>query len=121
MSLDPNVVKFVEDVFASLGNIRVRKMFSGGGIYCDGIIFGLISRNIIFLKVDPSSTSDYQAEGSSPFFYKARTKIITLPYWRLPDRLLDETDEILDWAKRSLAFARSQSLIRKAKRKKSAK
>ena len=27
-------------------------MFSGGGIYCDGLIFGLIADNVIYLKAD---------------------------------------------------------------------
>lgn len=107
MSLDRSLILFVEELFAPLGVIRVRKMFSGGGIYCDGVMFGLISRDIIYLKVDETSIPSFKAEGSTPFVYKSRSKQVQMPYWRLPERLLDETDEITDWAKKAFNIARS--------------
>lgn len=116
MSLDPSLVLFVEELFASIGEIRVRRMFSGGGIYCEGVMFGLISRDIIYLKVDETSIPSFKAEGSSPFVYKSRSKEVQMPYWRLPERLLDERDEITDWAKKALSIARSNYNKRHARK-----
>lgn len=108
MSLNPKFKLFVEELFAPLGQIRVRKMFSGGGIYCDGVMFGLISRETIYLKVDKTTIPAFKTEGSEPFVYKSRSKLVEMSYWRLPNRLLDETDEVIDWAQISLNIARSK-------------
>ena len=125
MPLDPSLIIFVEELFAPLGLVRVRKMFSGGGIYCDGVMFGLISRNTIYLKVDQSTIPAFKAEGSAPFVYKSRSKLVEMSYWRLPDRLLDDTDEAIDWAKRALEIVRknhkkehSQKLLKRSEHKK---
>lgn len=106
MPLDNSLIVLVEELFAPLGVIRIRKMFSGGGIYCDGVMFGLISRNIIYLKVDEGTMPSFKIEGSAPFIYKSRSKLVKMNYWKLPERLLDEPDEILDWAKKALCVAK---------------
>lgn len=43
---------FIKDALRPLGTITVRRMFGGAGIYCDGIIFALLSDDAVYLKVD---------------------------------------------------------------------
>jgi DNA transformation protein and related proteins len=64
--MDPD---FVRDLFASFGTVTVRRMFSGAGIFADGLMFGLIVRDVIYLKADESSVADFEREGSQPFTY----------------------------------------------------
>ena len=46
-------------------------------------------------------------------------KRTALPYWRIPDRLLDDPAELADWARASLAVARARKAAMKpATRKK---
>jgi len=101
---------FLRDLFAQFRPVTVRRMFSGAGLYCDGVMFGLIVRDMIYLKADAASVADFKGEGSSPFTYtrgkkSGRPSEHALPYWRLPDRLYDDPDELALWAERALAIA----------------
>jgi DNA transformation protein and related proteins len=105
--LDP---EFVRDLFAQFGPVTVRRMFSGAGIFCDGLMFGLIIRDVIYLKVDETNTTEFEREGSAPFTYtrgrtSGRPSQHALPYWRLPERLYDDPEELAVWARRAFAVA----------------
>jgi DNA transformation protein len=115
MSLDNRLAQLVEDLFRPLGIIVVRRMFGGGGIYCDGLMFGLIADDIIYLKADGRSRAAFAAEGARPFVYQGKRKAVTMSYWRLPDRLLDDPEEALEWGREALRAARDAILHRKKK------
>ncbi len=95
--------EFIKDALHPLGSIAVRRMFGGAGVYCDGRIFALVIHAVVYLKTDATSVPVFEAEGMRPFTYdtKLGRRVIT-SYWRLPDRLLDETDELLQWAQRAV-------------------
>ena len=50
MASNPDFVQYIADQCAGAGEITVKKMFGDYGIYCDGIIFGLICDNSFYLK-----------------------------------------------------------------------
>jgi DNA transformation protein and related proteins len=104
---------FIRDLFAQFRPVTVRRMFSGAGLYCDGVMFGLVVRGTIYLKADETSIANFTREGSGPFTYtrgkkSGRPSEHALPYWRLPDRLYDDSDELAVWAERALAIAQRQ-------------
>ena len=75
-------------------------MFSGAGLYCDGVIFALILRDTLYFKVDDGNRRAYEAEGLEPFSYEAAGQKRTIgAYWRVPERLFDDPDEMLEWAR----------------------
>ena len=105
--MDP---EFINDLFAPFGPVTVRRMFGGAGIYRDGLMFALVFDGAIFLKVDEASIPEFEREGSRPFVYtraKSPGKIgrASLSYWRLPERLYDDPEELAVWAERALAIA----------------
>jgi DNA transformation protein and related proteins len=102
--------EFIRDLFTPFGAVTVRRMFSGAGIFRDGLMFGLIIRDVIYLKADDSTRGDFEREGCAPFTYTRGRKTghpsqHALPYWRLPERLYDDPDELAAWARRSFAVA----------------
>ena len=110
--MDPD---FIADLFAPFGPVTIRRMFSGAGIFRDGLMFGLIVRDVIYLKADETSTGDFEREGCGPFTYtrgktSAHPRQHALPYWRLPERLYDDPDELADWARRAFAIAERKKL-----------
>jgi DNA transformation protein and related proteins len=108
-------VAFVKDQMAPLGPIVSRRMFSGAGLYCDGVIFALILRGTLYFKVDAGNRAAYQAEGLSPFSYQANGRTVEIgSYWRAPERLFDDTDEMVDWARAALAAGRRAEALKKA-------
>ena len=88
----------------------VRRMFGGAGIWSEGLMFALVFDGAIFLKVDAASIPDFEREGSKPFVYtraksQGRVGRASLAYWRLPERLYDDPEELAAWARRALAIA----------------
>jgi DNA transformation protein and related proteins len=113
---------FIRDLFVQFRPVTVRRMFSGAGLYCDGVMFGLVVRGTIYLKADESSSADFEREGSTRFTYtrgktSGRPSEHALPYWRLPDRLYDDPDELAVWAERALAIAQRKKMAPRGKRK----
>ncbi|MEM0943350.1 MAG: TfoX/Sxy family protein [Pseudomonadota bacterium] len=106
MALAAEVAEHVRDLFGGLGPVRVRAMFGGAGIFLDDAMFGLIDGDgEIYLRGDKALGADLEAEGAARFVYGARGKSIELPYWRLPDAALDDPEEALAWARRTLVPA----------------
>jgi DNA transformation protein and related proteins len=110
--LDP---EFIRELFAPFGPVAVRRMFGGAGIFAEGLMFALVFDGAIFLKVDEASIPDFEREGSAPFTYtraKSPGKVgrASLSYWRLPERLYDDPEELAVWAACALAVAQHKSL-----------
>lgn len=94
-------------------------MFGGAGIFADGLMFALISDDRIYLKADAAGAAAFERESCAPFRYKTKTGGRTaMSYWRLPDRLYDEPEELARWAQQALAAARAAKRSGKAKNKK---
>jgi DNA transformation protein len=123
--LDP---EFIRELFSPFRPVTVKRMFGGAGLWSDGLMFGLVFDGAIFLKVDETSIPDFEREGSGPFVYtraKSRGRVgrHSLSYWRLPERLYDDPEELAVWAGRALAIAERKKFAPRvrAKRKPAAK
>lgn len=90
---------YVIDLFASFGEIKIRSMFGGAGIYHKDQMFGLIIAERIYLKADEATRPAFQREGSKPFiFHNKDGDIVAMSYLELPPRLLDDSDDLKAWA-----------------------
>ena len=122
MAVGGSFASFVADQLAPLGAVAVRRMFGGAGIYCDGLMFGLITRDTLFFKADDGNRGNYEAEGMEPFRYETGGRSVTIgAYWRVPERLFDEPDEMLEWARAALAAARRTAAAKSTKTTRRAK
>jgi DNA transformation protein len=115
MSASAGFIELLQDTMRGLGPVSVRRMFGGAGVYADGVMFALIADDTLYLKADESTQAAFEAEGLPRFGYEARNKRIDLPYWRAPERLLDDADEMTEWAGVALAVARRAQTSKKAK------
>lgn len=89
----------LEDLLAPLGGVSLRRLFGGIGVFKEAIMFGLVADDVLYLKADDETSGRFAAEDCGPFIYDGRGKAVAMPYWRLPDRLLDEPDEFAAWAR----------------------
>ncbi len=80
-------------------------MFGGFGIYRDGLIFGLVASDVLYLKADTQNRGEYEAVGSEPFSYTARRKQVILSYWRAPEEALESRAAMRNWARSAYAAA----------------
>ena len=105
--------EFIRDLFLDFGPVQIRRMFGGAGIYADGIIFALVIRDQIYLKTDAGTVPAFEREGCGPFEYTTKNgKRTAMSYWRLPDRLYDDTEELAQWARRALVVARDKAAVK---------
>jgi DNA transformation protein len=109
----------IRELFAEFGPVAVRRMFSGAGIFADGVMIGLVIRGVIHLKADDQTIPAFEQEGQEPFGYATRHGERTImSLWRIPDRLYDDPEELARWARDALAAAhRAQARARKPKSK----
>lgn len=74
-------------------------------------------RDAIYLRANDQTIPQFEAEGVGPFQYVARGKTITLrSYWKLPERLYDDPDELADWARGAFEAARNAAALKNAKK-----
>jgi DNA transformation protein and related proteins len=87
----------IEDMFAGLGPVTIKKMFGGKSVYFNGIITAIETDGEIFLKADAVSAPQFEAAGARQWSYDGKGKSVKMPYWTVPDAALDDPDELKNW------------------------
>jgi DNA transformation protein and related proteins len=107
MVASDSFAEFLREQLAPLGHITMRRMFGKTGVFCDGVMFGMVTDNTLYFRVDDANRSAFQEAASSPpLNYRKKGDTIDLSFWRAPERLFDEPDEFVAWARIALAAAR---------------
>jgi DNA transformation protein len=114
MSVSQEYVEYVLEQLAGVGRVTSRRMFGGVGLYCDDVFFALISGDALYFKVDDSNRADYAARGARQFMpFPDRPPgdkpHAGMSYYELPADALEDAEECVAWARRSVAVARAAS------------
>lgn len=122
MAVSAEYKEFVIEQLEPLGPVRIRNMFGGAGVYLDDLMFGLIAGETLFFKVDDRNRADYEAEEMGPFVYEPPSgKSVAMSYYELPERLYDDADEIVAWARKALDAALAAKASKPAPKKRTPK
>lgn len=98
--------EFLREQFAPLGRVTMRRMFGKTGVFCDGLMLGMVRDNTLYFRVDDDNRAAFrEAEAFPPLSYEKKGGTIDLSFWRAPERLFDEPDELVTWARAALAAA----------------
>jgi DNA transformation protein len=97
--------EFLREQFAPLGRVTMRRMFGKTGVFCDRLMFGMVTDDTLYFRVDDNRAAFKEAESFPPLSYEKNGRTIDLSFWRAPERLLDEPDELVSWARAALAAA----------------
>jgi DNA transformation protein len=88
-------------------------MFGKTGVFCDGLMFGMVTDNTLYFRVDDDNRAAFaEAASFPPLNYEKKGSTIDLSFWRAPERLFDEPDELVTWARIALAAARRVAVTR---------
>ncbi len=98
-------LKDILDRLAALGDISARAMFGGHGLYWRGVIFGLLFRDRLYLKVDARSRPDFESSGMEPFRPNERQTLKS--YYEVPPIILDDPEALLSWAREAIRAGQS--------------
>ena len=89
-------------------------MFGGVGLYSNDVLFGILSADTLYLKVDDSNRGRYEAAGMTAF-KPYSDKPMTMPYYQVPADVIEDRDELAVWARASVRVA-VRAPSRKARR-----
>ena len=106
MALSSEFVAYVTDQLGPLGEISVRRMFGGAGVYCQGVMFALIAEDTLYLKADHTNRPDFEALAAAPF-KPFPDKAMVMPYYEVSAELLDNRELLAAWAAKALVAARN--------------
>jgi DNA transformation protein and related proteins len=99
--------EFLSEQLAPLGRVTMRRMFGKTGVFCDGVMLGMVTDNTLYFRVDDHNRAAFEEAASfPPLNYRKKGSTIDLSFWRAPERLFDEPDEFVAWARSALAAAR---------------
>jgi DNA transformation protein len=104
---DDSFKEFVLDQLGALPELRARAMFGAHGLYADENFFGILDEGRLFFKTDAASAADYTSRGMEPFTYKSRGKVLTMSYHEVPPDVLEQPQELVEWARRAIQLAGS--------------
>ena len=105
VAIDREFETFVEELFQPVGDVKLRRMFGGLGIFRHGLMFGLVADDRICLKADDQTRLRFVEEGQEEWSYDGKGKPVKMGYWYIPERLLEDPDEMKEWALESFEAA----------------
>ena len=107
MVASDSFAEFLREQLEPLGRVTLRRMFGKTGVFCDGVMFGMVADNTLYLRVDDRNREAFaEAASTPPLNYAKKGSLIDLSFWRAPERLFDEPDDLVEWARLALAAAR---------------
>lgn len=107
------------DLLRPWGGVSARRMFGGHGLYRQGVMFALVSDDVLYLKVDASTRPEFERAGMGPFAYDAKGRSVTIgSYYEAPPDLFDDAELMRLWSGRALDAALRARQERPEKRRK---
>ena len=107
MVASDSFAEFLREQLSPLGRLAFRRMFGKTGLFCDGVMFAMVADNTLYVRVDDENKATFEeAAAFPPLNYSKKGFTIDLAFWRAPERLFDEPDEFVTWARAALGAAR---------------
>jgi DNA transformation protein len=105
--MSSELVETVMDLLAPWRDVSARRLFSGHGLYRDGLIFAIVIRDTLYLKADAQDRDRFVTRGLSRFTYERKRRVVSLNgYFEAPPEVFDDGDEMIRWCEGALAAAR---------------
>ena len=96
MAASESFAEFLREQLAPLGGVSLRRMFGKTGVFCDGVMFVIVADNMLYLRVDDQNREAFEeARSLAALNYRKGGGTIDLSFWRAPERLFDEPDELV--------------------------
>jgi DNA transformation protein and related proteins len=115
MAVSSDYLQFILEQLRGLGHVHSRRMFGAAGLYCEEIFFGIISDDTLYLRVDDSNRADYTTRGMAAFRPYADRPEVSMTYFEVPAEVLEDSEQLLTWSRRSLASRAAGAAAVKAK------
>ena len=79
---------FLREQLAPLGRVTLRRMFGKTGVFCDGVMLGMVRDDILYFRVDDDNREAFREAASfPPLDYEKKGGTIDLSFWRSQPRV----------------------------------
>jgi TfoX/Sxy family transcriptional regulator of competence genes len=58
--------EFLREQLAPLGHLTLRRMFGKTGVFCDGVMLGMVTENTLYLRVDDGNRDAFKEAAAFP-------------------------------------------------------
>ncbi len=100
-------IEFLEDLARPLGNVVVKPMFGGWGIWAEGRMFALVAYDTLYFKVDAVNGPAFEERSLPRFAYETKDgRRTVMSYARAPEEVFDDPEIFLLWAREAIGAAR---------------
>jgi len=103
--MSDDFVDYVMELFGPFGTVDVRRMFGGHGVYLDGLMFAILSGDVLYLKADEMNRVEFEQARCEIFSYARKGKRATLNFFRAPEDAMESPELMLPWARTAYAAA----------------
>ncbi len=94
--------EFVLDQLHLLERVSCKAMFGGFGLYQAGAFFGIIAEGRLYFKTNEATVAEYLERGMKPF--QPNSKQTLKNYFEVPVEILEDEDQLADWARKAVAI-----------------
>ena len=98
-------VNYVLECLNPLGSVTARAMFGVYNLALDGLTFGMVADDVLYLKVDAQNLKTFSNANLEPFIYDKQGEPMAMSYRQAPD-LLEDWSAFEPWVKGALEAGR---------------
>jgi len=111
-------VAHIVDLLQFVGPVESKSMFGGFGMFLEGLMFGLVAGNELYLKVDTQNLQDYEDLGLQAFSFEKNGRQFKMSYYQAPEEAMEDAELLSDWASNAYGAAMRAAAKKGGKRKK---
>ena len=111
-------VAHIVDLLQLIGPVESKSMFGGFGMFLEGLMFGLVAGNELYLKVDTRNPQDYEDLGLQAFSFEKNGRQFKMSYYQAPEEAMEDAELLSDWASNAYDAAMRAAAKKGGKRKK---
>lgn len=106
------------EMLQGVGPVYSKRMFGGFGVFLDGMMFGLIADNVLYLKVDADNRAEFDGLGLQAFTYNKQGKDMQMSYCQAPEDAMEDLELMTQWGNLGLSAALRAAAKKQRKKKK---
>ncbi len=112
------LAELAAEAVAPLGEPSARPMMGGATLYCDGVVYAIVSGDALWFKGDAETDAAWDEAGAERFTYPRKDgSVASMNYRRTPDDCYDDPDAFRHWAGLALAAGRRAAARKKPRRR----
>jgi len=107
-------IAHILELLEEFGQVSARRMFGGHGLFREGLMFAIVSDDVLYFKADDDNRARFIQRHLQPFYYEKQGRQQMISYYQVPEEVFEDTGEMCAWAQLAYAAAlRSEKKNRK--------